>query len=301
MGRSNRGINTASAAQGAIVFTDIDETVGEHPNRATGLIYPGMSELLVALSQGPHDAEAEPIQVLSARFPNMLFSFLAIKDGCPLDEYLETAGGKLGKRHYGLLWDQWRGIISKRPFDFIENRCHYLGKRKMTNILNEFKGQKEKLCEPRDYIFCGDDGEGDVIAGTAMLEHPELGSRMKAVLIHEVDTNDRNATAKAGRKRRIMETAKARSKIVIFHEDVADAARQAQQKGLISGGGYAKVMKAINPYHFGPLAGAPRVTKPGRTTQWWFKTGLRRRPWTFSPVTKLMPIIESNNSKTLCA
>merc|ERR1711964_741126 len=117
----------------------------------------GMCELLVALSRGLDDAEAEPIQVLSARF----LSCFGIKDGCRVDKRLIAAEGKLGKRHYGWFWDQWRSVICGWPLNFFENRCYYLGKRKMTNILNAFKDQKES--SQRDFIFCGDDGEGDVI------------------------------------------------------------------------------------------------------------------------------------------
>merc|ERR1711964_551903 len=201
----------------------------------------------MGLSQGPCNQLAEPIQILSARF----LSCYKLSYQCPIAQELRKADGDLGKRHYGKFRDQIRGLFWKF-WKFKENRCYYLGKRKMTNMLKEFrKDQKDERSQPllkrRGYIFCGDDGEGDVIAGIKMLEHKKLGNRMKAVLIHKVETNDRNIKEKNKRRRKIEKAAKAKGKIVIFHENVEDAAIKALQQGLISKDSYTKVMKAIDP------------------------------------------------------
>jgi len=261
----------ASATQGAVVFADVDKTIGENCNsNAEGAIYPGMCELLVALSRGPDNNKPEPIQLLSARFPNRFFTCWEITDGSPVGRAVKKAGGKLGKRSYGLFWDQWRSVF-RLWWKFNQNRYYYLAKRKMKNILKAFrKDRKQNRSGHRGYIFCGDDGEGDVIAATDMLVHQELRQKMRAVLIHEVAGG--NAAKKRQRKERILKCA-GRDKIVIFHKDVESAAGQALERELISQAGYNKVMKAIDPTY------KPQSSHSSPTLHW-HRSFLRPPPMT---------------------
>ncbi len=85
----------------------------------------------------------------------------------------------------------------------------------------------KKLFPEYDFVFCGDSGQGDVIAGGLMMEHP--GSPMAAVFIHDViNTDQEKRAAYAARG-------------VHFHDTYVGAAISAFSRGLLDAAAVLRV------------------------------------------------------------
>jgi len=147
----------------------------------------------------------------------------------------------LGKCLYGKFGDQLAILFG--------HRCKKLGNRKYKNIKEYFlkKGFPDDAEANQKYIFCGDSGEGDVIAGSLMFMDNNLRRHMKAVLIHRDGWID--SKKQKERETKIKEVAGFDKNPIIFYEGihggVADAATQALQHGLISKGSYRKIIHDV--------------------------------------------------------
>lgn len=84
-----------------------------------------------------------------------------------------------------------------------------------------------RLFPEYDFVFCGDSGQGDAIAGGLMMKHP--GGSVRAVFIHDVVNTDEPARAEW------------RARGVHFHDTYVGAAYNAHKLGLLDAPALSRV------------------------------------------------------------
>lgn len=184
------------------LLSDIDDTVYaslNDPRFQKGALYPGVHAFFAALDEGPRAAAKGDVLFLTARSrleADVTFDTLA------------RLGFDVPTVMTGSLATYLRRILE--PLGKGDWAYRAMGARKVDNFQRH-----EQLFPEYAYVFCGDNGQGDVHAGLGMLKQkPE---RMHGIFIHVV--KERSAEGDEG--------------IGYFHTYVG-AAAQALKAGLIS-------------------------------------------------------------------
>eukprot|EP01006_Ploeotia_vitrea_P022637 TRINITY_DN55032_c0_g1_i1.p1 TRINITY_DN55032_c0_g1~~TRINITY_DN55032_c0_g1_i1.p1 ORF type:complete len:737 (+),score=75.56 TRINITY_DN55032_c0_g1_i1:28-2211(+) len=186
-------------------------------------IYPGIIQFQTEIDKGPSDLPADGIIILTARpeLPGGITE-IDIKEGEFATEF-EKVGGKIADVLYGRL--------SNSMGDRLE-RWNAYGDEK----IKDQKAYQEANKGKYNFVFVGDNGQGDLKAGRAMLQDPE--SCVRAVFIHDV------ANSPARDEGEILDVPVDTDGIYLYRT-AADAAVIACQQNLISPAGLQRVITAI--------------------------------------------------------
>mmetsp|Transcript_50634 Transcript_50634/g.120822 ORF Transcript_50634/g.120822 Transcript_50634/m.120822 type:complete len:456 (+) Transcript_50634:57-1424(+) len=267
------------------VFSDVDDTFtssgGSWPAGCDGVyeksvIYPGYAQFVLEVSRGPNESLRVLRPALFSARPES-FDFLKVDDGSPMAAALAAPSqGKEGTDPVSwdylnaeiqldvpellVSYDYQQGGIEKllnhdagQPFglnvdgskyghlsDF--TNTHSMGETKFENFqefyLEEASAQSDEAC----VIFIGDDGQGDCNpAAQEMRRYAKHGRHelgLKAAFIHRLTCDSKPLNCASA-------TASPGSAPVIMFDDYLDAARKAEQHGLISAAGAQRVRTAV--------------------------------------------------------
>lgn len=198
-----------AAAHGVKVLSDIDDTLfvnwkdARFPQRT---VYPGVLQLYAELVRGPDDAGAGSLTFLTAR-PEDRWGFVE-------EHSRRSLAGRGLTMEFAILCGDFRALWND---DVIADK-------KFDNFV-----QYRQLFPEYGFVFVGDSGQGDAIAGRKMLAHAP--DAVRAVFIHDVVATPQ-------------EVREAQPAGLVLFDTYAGAALAACHAGLVSGAGVWRVLEA---------------------------------------------------------
>jgi acid phosphatase class B len=231
----------ANTCKTITIFSDVDDTIwaagknfiaGVDSSYPSKTIYFGISQFYVELARGKSGSNSpDKVVLLSAR-PKEIVWF----PGIGVDLHSSTiarafqAAGKNSGVPFGLK-DAMYGSITSNFHIHEANRFKDYAKDKVKAFMSKFNSIPAGTC----FIFSGDNGQGDLLAGVQMLQ-AATGAKaqlLPAVFIHKVTDSPK------------VDMAVGPGTPIYFYKTAPDAAVLAYKRGLISLDGVKRVIAAV--------------------------------------------------------